>query len=75
MKYTFRDMIEHIIKEERDYTIIKIDNNTVAVTRDMSFCGLSIDQYFTVIVNGKTVCTRCKRELGIRIALSVLNAQ
>ena len=75
MKYTFKDMMEHIVEEERDYTLIKIDNNTVAVTRDRSFGGSSIGQYFMVIVNGKTVSTRCKREIGIRKALQVLNAQ
>ena len=39
MKYTYRDMMEHIEEEERDFTIIKIDGNTIAVTRDRSFGG------------------------------------
>ena len=75
MKYTYKDMIEHIAEEERDYTLIKIDNNTIAVTRDHSYRGSSIGQYFSAILNGKTVCTRCKRDVGIRKALEALNAQ
>ena len=75
MKYTFKDMMEHITEEERDYTIIKIDDNTVSITRDHSLGGSSIGQYFAAIVNGKTICTRCKREIGIRKALQVLNEQ
>lgn len=75
MKYTYKDMMEHIEEEERDFTIIKIDGNTIAVTRDRSFGGSSVGQYFTSILNGKTICTRCKRDIGIRKAIEVLNNQ
>ena len=75
MKYIYKDMMEHIVEDERDFTIIKIDNNTIAVTRDHSFGGSSIGHYFTAILNGKTVCTRCKRDTGIRKALEKLNAE
>lgn len=73
MKYTYKDMMEHIEEDERDFTIIKIDGNTIAVTRDRSFGGSSVGKYFMVLLNGKTVCTRCKRDIGIRKALEVLN--
>lgn len=75
MKYTYRDMMEHIEEEERDFTIIKIDGNTIAVTRDRSFGGSSVGQYFMALLNGKTICTRCKRDIGIRKALEALNKQ
>ena len=73
--YTYKDLMEHIEEEERDFTIIKIDGNTIAVTRDRSFGGSSVGQYFMVLLNGKTVCTRCKRDIGIRKALEALNKQ
>ena len=73
--YTYKDLMEHIEEEERDYTIIKIDGNTIAVTRDRSFGGSSVGQYFMVLLNGKTICTRCKRDIGIRKALEALNKQ
>ena len=75
MKYTYKDLVQHIEEEERDYTLIRIDGNTIAVTRDRSYGGSSIGQYFSAILNGKTVCTRCKRDVGIRKALEALNAQ
>ena len=75
MKYTYRDLMEHIEEEERDFTIIKIDGNTIAVTRDRSFGGSSVGQYFMALLNGKTICTRCKRDIGIRKALEALNKQ
>ena len=75
MKYTYKDMMEHIEEEERDFTIIKIDGNTIAVTRDRSFGGSSVGQYFMVLLNGKSICTRCKRDIGIRKALEALNKQ
>lgn len=73
--YTYKDLMEHIEEEERDFTIIKIDGNTIAVTRDRSFGGSSVGQYFMVLLNGKTICTRCKRDIGIRKALEALNKQ
>lgn len=73
--YTYKDLMEHIDEEERDFTIIKIDGNTIAVTRDRSFGGSSVGQYFMVLLNGKTICTRCKRDIGIRKALEALNKQ
>lgn len=73
--YTYKDLMEHIGEEERDFTIIKIDGNTIAVTRDRSFGGSSVGQYFMVLLNGKTICTRCKRDIGIRKALEALNKQ
>ena len=73
--YTYKDFMEHIEEEERDFTIIKIDGNTIAVARDRSFGGSSVGQYFMVLLNGKTICTRCKRDIGIRKALEALNKQ
>ena len=73
--YTYKDLMEHIEEEERDFTIIKIDGNTIAVTRDRSFGGSSVGQYFMVLLNGKSICTRCKRDIGIRKALEALNKQ
>ena len=75
MKYTYKDLMEHIDEEEREFTIIKIDGNTIAVTRDRSFGGSSVGQYFMDLLNGKTICTRCKRDIGIRKALEALNKQ
>lgn len=74
MRYTYKDLIEHIEQEERDFTIIKIDGNTIAVTRDCSFGGSSIGHYFSARLNGKMICSRCKRDAGIRKALEKLNA-
>lgn len=75
MKYTYKDMMDHIKDEERDFTLIEIDGNKIAVTRDRSFGGSSVGQYFTAILNGKTICTRCKRDIGVRKALEALNEQ
>nr|DAP48208.1 MAG TPA: hypothetical protein [Caudoviricetes sp.] len=74
MKYTYKDLMEHIEEEQRDFTIIKIDSNTIAVTRDRSFGGSSVGQYFSAWLNGKMICARCKRDIGIRKALEALNA-
>lgn len=74
MKYTYKDLIEHITEEERDFTLIEIDGNKIAVTRDRSFGGSSVGHYFSSILNGKIICTRCKREIGIRKALEALNS-
>lgn len=74
MKYTYRDLMEHIEAEERDFTRIKIDGNTIAVTRDRSWGGSSCGHYFSAWLNGKMICARCKRDIGIRKALEALNA-
>lgn len=73
MKYTYKDLMEHIEEEERDFTIIKIDGNVISVSRDCSFGGSSCGRYFSARLNGKIVCTRCARDIGIRKALAVLN--
>ena len=73
MKYTYKDLMEHIEEEERDFTIIKIDGNVISVSRDCSFGGSSCGRYFSARLNGKIVCTRCARDIGIRKALDVLN--
>lgn len=75
MKYTYKDLMEHITEEERDFTLIEIDGNTISIIRDRSFGGSSVGQYFMALLNGKTVCTRCKRDIGIRKALEALNKQ
>ena len=74
MKYTYKDLMEHITEEERDFTLIEIDGNRIAVTRDASFGGSSVGHYFSALLNGKMICTRCKRDTGIRKALEALNA-
>ena len=74
MKYTYKDLMEHITEEERDFTLIEIDGNKIAVTRDASFGGSSVGHYFSALLNGKMICTRCKRDTGIRKALEALNA-
>ena len=75
MKYTYKDMMEHIEEEESDFIIIKIDGYTIEVARDRSFGGSSVGHYFTAKLNGKTVCTRFKLDSGIRKALEALNNQ
>lgn len=74
MKYTYKDLIDHITEEERDFTLIEIDGNRIAVTRDRSFGGSSVGHYFSALLNGKLICARCKRDMGIRKALEVLNS-
>ena len=74
MKYTYKDALENVVKEDQYVLIIELDGNRIALLRDWG-CGTSFGHYFTAKLNGKTVCTRCRLEVGIKKALKVLNEQ
>ncbi len=74
MKYTYKDALENIIKKDYYTIIIELDGNRIALLRDWGR-GTSDGHYFNVKLNGKTICTRCRWEMGIRKALQVLNEQ
>ena len=74
MKYTYKDALENVVKEDQYTMIIELDGNRIALLRDWG-CGTSFGHYFTAKLNGKTVCTRCRAEIGIKKALKVLNEQ
>lgn len=74
MKYTYKDALENVVKEDQYTMIIDLDGNRIALLRDWG-CGTSFGHYFTAKLNGKTVCTRCRAEIGIKKALKVLNEQ
>lgn len=76
MKYTFKDLIERARHTEDGLDdIYEIDNHTIALLSIWSCTGGRNANLVSVIVDGKCVATRCKRDYGIRKALEVINAE
>ncbi len=70
MKYTVDHLNANILVQDIDHTVYLFDGNRVALVPDC--CGSS---YYHVIVNGKTIATRCTFYNGQRKALVYLNAR
>ena len=71
MKYTYKDLVEHITKETNFDTIIEIDGNRIVIENNRAYTR----RYYNVLLNGKMIVTRCKRDNGIRLAVKALNEQ
>ena len=75
MKYTIRDLderAEHI--ESGLNEAYKIDNHTITLNAVWSYGGGRDGHLVTVLVDGKMIATRCRRNIGLRKALETLNA-
>ncbi len=75
MKYTVKDLMEHKTHEDGDVLHIEIDGHNVAIFRTCSYAGSSRGNYFTLLVDGHAVASRCRFDVAIRKACDTLNQQ
>lgn len=75
MKYTVKDLSEHIVENDVYHIYINIDNHEINLSRDCSYAGSSFGKYFTLRVDGKIISRRIGEYQGFKKAVQVLNAQ
>jgi len=75
MKYTIRDLNERAEYEDLGHgnEVYVIDNHRIALVPIWSYGGGRNENLVSIIVNGKMIATRCKRNNGLRKALQEIS--